>query len=343
MRLSILVVSRTPELLNSMLSSLQAATNLDAGDVEILCSWNGTHEAEAAISNASGYDFLIAQRTPYHFAGNMNGLAERANGEVLLLINDDVVLDPGSLDAGLHCLKDNAQVGLVGSRLRNQEGQLIHAGILFDSRHSPYHQLDRLTGSEHAAALGENRPMPAVTGALVLIGREHFQALRFNTDYIVCGEDVELCLDVRERLGLEVWYCPRFSGVHESESTRRQEPNQGGNSEDLSRMRARHRAFLDSASRPQLRQDLQASIAEAEALRSFEAHRHQEGASISATLANLQRLEQHFNDQQALAAEQLANDPLLQQEIKHWQLQAHSLQLERLKLQQQLQQQGARQ
>lgn len=332
MRLSILVVSRTAALLNRLCDSLNAACCLAPLDVEILCSWNGSDAEEAQIHNSSRYEFLIAQRTPYHFAGNMNGLAERANGDVLLLINDDVVLDPGSVDAGLQCLKQNAQIGLVGSRLRNQDGQLIHAGILFDSRHSPYHQLDRLTGSEHAAVLGDNRPMPAVTGALVLISRQHFQALRFNTDYIVCGEDVELCLDVRERLGLEVWYCPQFSGLHESESTRSQQPNQGGNSEDLSRMRARHRAFLEAASRPQLRQELQASIAEAEALRSFEAHRNQEGAAVSATLANLRKLE-------GLLAEQLANDPLLQQEIKHWQLQAHSLQLERLKLQQQLQQQ----
>ena len=54
--------------------------------------------------NRSGYEFLIAQRDPYHFASNMNQLAHHANGEVLAFVNDDVVLDSGSLDAGLSCL-----------------------------------------------------------------------------------------------------------------------------------------------------------------------------------------------------------------------------------------------
>ena len=268
MRLTVLVVSRTPSLLSRMLDSVAAATELSSQNVEILCSWNGNAADESDIRNDSGYEFNIAQRDTYHFASNMNALADKATGEVLLLINDDVVLDNGSIDAALSCLAEKTSTGLVGARLRDNEGRLTHAGILFDRRHSPYHQLDRLVSSEHHAVLGEPRPVPAVTGAAMLIGRDHFQALRFNPSYKVCGEDVELCLALRRQLKLNVVYCPRFSGEHKGEATRSNEDGQSANSEDLTHIRGLHERFLKTTNDDQLRIELAASVIEADILRS---------------------------------------------------------------------------
>mgnify|MGYP001290829235 CR=1 FL=1 len=168
MRLSILVVSRTANLLNTMLGSLPQALSLCNHEVEILCSWNGDQAEEAVILNESGYEFLIANHAEYQFASNMNALADKANGEILLIINDDVILDHGSIDAGLACLEEQPNSGLIAARLRDRKGWLTHAGILFDKRHSPYHQLDRLVGSEHHAVLGKAKRVPAATGATVV-------------------------------------------------------------------------------------------------------------------------------------------------------------------------------
>jgi len=327
MRLTLLVVSRTPALLSRMLASVAAATQLPYQDVEIICSWNGHAEDESRITNGSGYEFTIAQRDSYHFAGNMNGLAAKARGEELLFINDDVVLDPGSIDAALACIANSNSTGMVGSRLRNEAGELTHAGILFDSRHSPYHQLDRLIASEHQAISHRDMPIPATTGALFLMRHEHFQALRFQTDYKVCGEDVELCLDLRERLGLNIVYCPSFSGVHASEATRSQTEGQDGNSEDMSRMRIRRKQFLDQATSQQLADELFVEALQAEVLRSVELGR--------------QRGERQQQLLQASAPQQqlLQQIKQLQEELASWQGKCHSLQLTRLRLQQSLKQQ----
>ena len=72
------------------------------GKWKSLCSWNGCDISEHKIVNRSGYEFLIAQREAYHFAGNMNQLATHANGDVLAFLNDDLILDNGSLDKGCH-------------------------------------------------------------------------------------------------------------------------------------------------------------------------------------------------------------------------------------------------
>ena len=302
MRLSILVVSRTAGLVSRMLGALKDALHLPSDQVEVLCSWNGNAAEEERIENVSGYEFLIASRSPYHFASNMNTLAEKANGEVLALINDDVILDSHSLDAALSCLSDQPKTGLVGARLYDSEGLLTHAGILFDRRHNPYHQLDRLVSADHHGVLGDPRPIPAATGAAMVIRREHFQALGFSTNYKVCGEDVELCLAVREHLGLNVIYCPRFSGEHSGEATRSEEKDQGGNSEDLTRMRGLHERFLNAACRDQLKIELAASVIEADVLRS----------TILSQFKNVHH--------------------------SHWEDQTHALQLERLKLKQKLKQ-----
>ena len=303
MRLSILVVSCTADLLSNMLSTLNDALHLPSEEVEVLCSWNGDDKEESRIENASGYEFLVANRAQYHFSSNMNALADKANGEVLLLINDDVLLDTNSVDAAMSCLNNYPSTGLVGARLRDREGLLTHAGILFDRRHSPYHQLDRLVSSEHHTVLGDPRPVPAVTGAAMLIRRKHFHTLGFNTAYRVCGEDVELCLAMREQLELNVVYCPRFSGEHGGEATRSNEDDQGGNSEDLTRMRGLHERFLNTTSNDQLRIELTANAIEADVLRS----------------TILTQSSSSSND-------------------KHWEDQTHALQLTRLKLEQRLKQ-----
>lgn len=327
MRLSLLVVSRTPVLLSRMLASIAAATDLPYQEVEILCSWNGCAEDEEHIDNCSGYEFVIAQREPYHFAANMNGLAAKARGNQLLFINDDVVLDSSSIDAALDCLGRTNDIGIVGSRLRNEAGELTHAGILFDSRHSPYHQLDRLIASEHQAINSGDVEMPAVTGALFLMRSEDFQTLRFPLEYKVCGEDVELCLNLRERLGLSIMYCPGFSGIHASEATRSQTDGQDGNSEDLSRMRLRRKQFLEKASRQQLNLEIYVEALQAEVLRSIELERRKGERQLPQASATKQQLMLHVKQ--------------LQEELANWQEKCHSLQLTRLRLEQSLKQQKA--
>jgi hypothetical protein len=267
MQLSILVVSRTAELVNRFCAGLDAACSLAPLEAEILVSWNGSDADEQRIANSSRYDLHIAQRVPYHFAGNMNGLAALAGGEVLMFANDDLMLDPGCVDAGLHLLTDRPEVGLVGALMRDQQGLLSHAGINIDLRCLSYHMLDRLLPVERAQGLIPTAPVTAVTGALQWIGRDAFRKHPFNTAYQVNGEDVELCFDVQQHLDQQVWLCTEASAIHEAETTRKQDPLQAGNSADQLRLRARARHFLDHATGEQLRVLLQQQQRESQLLR----------------------------------------------------------------------------
>lgn len=323
MQLSILVVSRTAELVNRFCAGLDAACSLAPMEAEILVSWNGSDADEQRIENSSRYDLHIARRIPYHFAGNMNGLAELAGGAVLMLANDDLMLDPGCVDAGLQLLIGRPEVGLVGALLRDQQGLLSHAGINIDLRGSSYHLLDRLLPVERVArGLIPTAPVAAVTGALQWIGREAFLQHPFNPAYQVNGEDVELCFDVQQHLDQQVWLCTEASAIHEAETTRSQDPLQAGNSADQLRLRARARHFLDHATGEQLRVLLQQQQRESQLLRDLV---RDDLPRLQAKEARLRALEQEFG-----------NAEELRQRLEEQEMVLLSLREERLRLRDQL-------
>jgi GT2 family glycosyltransferase len=325
MQLSILVISRTPALLNAMLASLRDASSLPHKEVEVLCSWNGSQDDERAIYNESGYDLFIAQRTPYHFATNMNGLADKATGTDLLLINDDVVLDPGSVDAALRSLQANPDAGLVGARLRHSNGLLAHAGMGFDSRNNAYHMLENLLPADCDWAIEADRPVPAVTGAVMLLARNTFQELRFQEQYRQCGEDVELCLDLRQHLNKQVWLCVGASGIHESETTRQHQESSEQLSEDRVRMRARYHRFINEVSSDQLQLELRCSQREVEILKEI-------GQSNALALLEKQESEARREFEEI---EEISN---LKAQLNSEKQTTTSLQLYRLRLEQDLEQ-----
>ena len=245
MRLTLLVVSRTPSLLSRMLTSVSASTELPYQEVEILCSWNGNAEGETRINNESGYEFTIAQRDAYHFASNMNSLARKARGEVLLFINDDVILDRGSIGAALNCIENSETTGMVGSRLRNEAGLLTHAGILFDSRHSPYHQLDRLIASQHQAISHRDISIRH-NGSTVPDAKYSFSSSGFSNRLQGLRRRRGTQPGSTRASGTQHCALPKLQWCSCFRSNTSKTEGQDGNSEDMSRMRIRRKRIFGS-------------------------------------------------------------------------------------------------
>ena len=267
LKTSILVVSRTPELLNRLAESLDQAYQGESEIIELLVSWNGSADDERLI-RAGRFPLVIAQREPYHFAGNMNRLAEKSKAEFLIFANDDLIADPGSIDAALDRLKLRPEIGVVGARLRSSNNQLAHAGIHFTSYGSPYHQLEYFVDANHPANYREAY-VPAVTGAFFAMRRADFLQLKLSETFQACGEDVLLSIETRSILKKHVLYCPTMSGIHDAESTRRLFEEQRANNDDETRLRSAWLNLLESADRENLLLELKAAQDEAEDLRSY--------------------------------------------------------------------------
>lgn len=231
-----------------MLSSIRLGLGRYSGDVEVLCSWNGTPEEERSVTVPEGIELYFAERAPYHFASNINRLSERACGELLLLVNDDLVFGPNSIEVAVRSLNEWHGVGIVGAKLINSSGSIGHAGILFDHGHKPFHRY--LGAAPNHLLVERTELVPATTGAFMLTRASSFSRCPMNEEYANNGEDIEICLTYKRTLGLNTLYCHEACCTHPERSTRGHEVvDQGfGNddSEDLSRIRKSRLDYLRS-------------------------------------------------------------------------------------------------
>lgn len=158
------------------------------------------------------------------FAGNCNAGARRAQGDVLLFLNQDTKAHPGWFFPLMAAFADPA-VGIVGPKLVTEaagrdgpELSIQSCGGLFDGGRGPFH---RFLGY-HADDWRVNRPerVSWTTGAALAIRRELFAHVGGFDEGYGRGyfEDVALNMAAR-KAGYQVWYCPHAVFEHTVGST----------------------------------------------------------------------------------------------------------------------------
>src|SRR5690606_35374182 len=99
--------------------------------------------------------------------------ARAATGEVLVLLNNDLVFTPGWLEPLVAGLERCPRAGVIGNlQFTVEDGTLDHRGVRFDRLRRPFH--DRAPRPFHARR--EYSAYPAVTAACCAIRRETFLA-----------------------------------------------------------------------------------------------------------------------------------------------------------------------
>ena len=160
---------------------------------------------------------LCAENRGFSAACNAGVAASR--GEVLLFLNNDAFVRPGSVAAMLATLAADETIGIVGAKLLYADGSLQHAGLaLLEGPVSRWWHVHRqLPGSLPDANVA--RDVLAVTGAALMLRRSLFDTLGgFDEGYVNGWEDVDLCLRGWSR-GLRVRYEPRAVIEHLESAT----------------------------------------------------------------------------------------------------------------------------
>lgn len=217
--LSIIIPSKdNPEILFHCLSSLLERT-CSAYGIEIILVDNGSREENrcAILRKVSeiNRDFInreeslcltgctyIYQPMEFNFSRMCNLGAEKAKGEVLLFLNDDMeIIQPDWLNLMMEKAM-LSRTGAVGAKLLYPESdQIQHAGIT-NLRVGPAHKLQFLKdGMEHY--FGMNRGvhnMLAATGACLMVRKDVFEkAGGFYENLAVAFNDVDLCYTIFEQ------------------------------------------------------------------------------------------------------------------------------------------------
>jgi O-antigen biosynthesis protein len=191
------------------LHSLRAYTALP---VEVIVVDNGSQDGTVEFVRAHAHVHLITNASNLGFAHAVNQGLHAATGQVLLLLNQDIVAQPNWLEPILQRLQQEPNVGIVGSKLLYPDGRVQHAGghLLMPSWEGVHYTDDNPANA-----------IDFVTGAAFAIRRTCWQAIgNFDENfYPAYFEDVDYCLRARAG-GWRVVYEPRSVLTHHESQSR---------------------------------------------------------------------------------------------------------------------------
>ncbi|HLW67534.1 MAG TPA: glycosyltransferase [Gemmataceae bacterium] len=157
----------------------------------------------------------ISYTAPFNLSAKINLGAAKADGDFLLLLNDDMeILTPDWLE----CLLEHAQwpeVGAVGAKLLFPDGRLQHVGVTFLDQ-KPYHHFYRSPGHEPGYFCSHLlvRNYSAVTGACLMVRPEvYHEVAGFDESMPLNFNDIDLCLKIRGT-GRRIVYTPYAQLLH---------------------------------------------------------------------------------------------------------------------------------
>jgi GT2 family glycosyltransferase len=198
-------------LTQGMVASLQATVRdleweallVDDGSTDDTRTWLGTL-GDPRIR-------VLLNPTNLGYAASNNRAAGAATGDVLVLLNNDLVLRPGWLEPLLEGLGRLHRPGFIGNvQVRASDGRIDHAGVVFDAIGRPRH-LSRLG---LRGRLQDYSRRSAVTAACCAIGAGVFRSAGgFDEAYRNGYEDVDLCLRLA-RSGFRHYVANRSVVVH---------------------------------------------------------------------------------------------------------------------------------
>jgi GT2 family glycosyltransferase len=164
---------------------------------------------------------LVTFEDEFNYSAKINLGARHAEGELLLLLNDDMeVVTPDWIER-MTMYARHPEIGAAGARLLWEDGCIQHAGVVFEGG-LPGHVYRGFSGSykgySNNAWVAQN--YLAVTGACMMTSADAFERVGgLSTELPLNYNDVDYCLKLREA-GLRVVYDPDTVLFHFESSSR---------------------------------------------------------------------------------------------------------------------------
>lgn len=120
------------DLLDNALRSI--AVNRPSCPFEVLVVDNASTDGSADMVRSKYPDVILTENSArLGYPANCNRNMAKASGEYFLILNEDIEILPGSIDAGIKFMDENLQVGLLGAAMILPTGELQ----LTSARHFP--------------------------------------------------------------------------------------------------------------------------------------------------------------------------------------------------------------
>ncbi len=213
------------DVLQTCLESIFSKTTYKNFEIILVDNQSELFETQEYLKKISGNPqvTILQFNKPFNYAAINNFAAQKARGEVLILLNNDTeVISPDWIEAML----ENAQrpeVGAVGAKLLYPNNTLQHAGVLIGVSGIANHAFSRHNNLDHGyfGQVDVIRNYSAVTAACVMIRKVVFDEMGGldEQNLAVAFNDVDFCLRLRAK-GYLVVYTPYATLYHHESLSR---------------------------------------------------------------------------------------------------------------------------
>ncbi|TKF10781.1 glycosyltransferase family 2 protein [Enterovibrio norvegicus] len=181
-----------------------------------------------AVLEAQGKVRQLRYDAPFNYSAINNFAAKQANGEVLLLLNNDVEAMNGDWLREMVSHAIRSDIGCVGAKLYYPNGTLQHAGVITGLGGVAGHSHKHFPGDHpgYFKRLQITQNLSAVTAACLAVRKSVFEEVGGlnEKDLTVAFNDVDFCLKVREAGYRNLW-TPYAELIHHESVSRGAEDN----------------------------------------------------------------------------------------------------------------------
>jgi O-antigen biosynthesis protein len=190
-------------------------------NIEIIIIDNNSKDGTTGY--LSNYDCTVKiNKVNLGFAKANNQAAKIAQGDYLLLLNNDTAITEGFVQKMLEVFDKDEKIGIVGSLIYTlgSPKKVQHAGVMFTPDYVPYELGLEVPSIAPGITISDIRvpsvrEVPAVTAACMMIKKSvWFEIGGLDEEYINGWEDTDFCLKVREK-GYKIFYTGQTSIYHQ--------------------------------------------------------------------------------------------------------------------------------
>lgn len=174
----------------------------------------------------ANYDCTLKINTANLGFAKANNQASRiAQGDYLLLLNNDTTITPGFLNEMKRTFEQDPKIAIVGCLIWLMDQKKVqHAGVMFTDSYVPYELGLEIPSVAPGIAINDPRvksvrEVPAVTFACAMVKKSVWEELGgLDEEYVNGWEDSDFCLKAKEK-GYKVWYTGQAAIKHKKHGT----------------------------------------------------------------------------------------------------------------------------
>lgn len=210
MRLSIVLVNfRTPDLVVKCLESLFENQPLIKYEIFIVDNASKDNSFNKITQRFPAVKWVQNNRNEGFGRANNLGISKSA-GQYLLLLNSDMIVIPGAIEACLEEIKNNPRIGVLGCKLINEDGSFQKSTYTV----ACFRELLDLNLVFNYFIKSSKPRIEAVQGSFMLIPRNVLDEVGgFDPDFFMYSEELELCHRIAKK-GYKIHYFDQVSAIH---------------------------------------------------------------------------------------------------------------------------------